>query len=464
MKNKSIRILITMLMVFMAEQRIVAQTEIQDELLKLKIRRFYPSTSLPSNEWIALFSLMPSGVHPVDVESAVGDAKDNLILLSQPDPQTEKNEELLSTNILRKRMVINELIETIGQENTLRLIQVDNFRYLKSYCVEKRLFDPTFLSVPFFHRSLGLDEKQTSQLREIDRRESHEKEEAMEALYMEAKDLNLEKYEKLKKILNPKQRDIYSKLIGRPLNWARLVSTDENFAQSIGECYNANPDKDGFSTLFPTSVKFGVEQLVELRKKSKSYDSINIDHFDYVVFSLLRSNFFKKEMELTESQQEDLDVFLKNVRSKSVISNRLAPQAIRQLVSNDRKYCENLVDILLPSQIEWLKEIELQFRTGLHRETFALTHPLLKKRLELTDIQERKLVEIARSYQSSFSDLQKSCTLEVIKVALENAQHKIDILEKDDKVRFLRLLGVDCNNFKERSRGYIDSLDDSNFK
>ena len=444
-----------------------------DELLKLLIQA-YPENMVSAAKWRNMLNFKYQfGVFP----RVYGSASDFDNLRTLHNAAEQKFEAALGPPIIaldyeyvptaerikeakaKSAKVIEELFDEFGRDKFLRAVQFQNLIHLRGIVNHFKINDPSFMTIPGFRERMNLTAEQRSTLEEIDLEYKQTVLQHLEHLFVTIRDINSDKLSRIKSELSPEQKTLASRLIGSPLNWTRLLSTNEEseIRTMIGERKRETMEVDGYRVLLPEGCDLNIRHFREL-KLTPDYneDELKWPHFDSLLATLLSSDFVAKEMELSDDQQAEIKEFITEVRETSIVSAKFAKERLERLLDGSAKFPPELERILVPLQMDWLRQAELQFFTGDSRSTFGITHPIMVRRLEMSNGTVNKIEEVASEFNEPISQNVSMAETELAKIGFEYGQKRIEVLKQKDRERFQLLTGVNCDRLEELMEAIVE--------
>lgn len=345
------------------------------------------------------------------------------------------------------RLLFEEILNGIGPEIALKSTQAANRTFLNDWCEIYNVFDPSFLSCPTFKERMKLSSETTNKTSEIYKEYKIALREKLEDLFLETRELNKEKLKRFKKSLSAEQNKRVDQLIGKPVDWERLASSNEQIKRILMlYIKDVDPDKVGFR--LPGDTSDVPNPLVKELKTLQDFEDHDIQYFDKLLLGLLSSKFFAGQLEFTDDQQSDFKKYLETVRENSVVSRKFAALRFQALLDGAAEYPAEIKKIALERQLKWLRQTELQFFTGMYIPTFGLTHPRMVKHLKISNSQKKELESIAAEMALEFSDKAKAVDDVVVQLGLEFAAKRIELLTAKEKDRFRDILGIGCDQLE----------------
>ena len=125
-----------------------------------------------------------------------------------------------------------------------------------------------------------------------------------------------------------------------------------------------------FDCKFPEGCQMTPEEFA-----STEIDNLKWPDLDSFLSDFIGTDFISNELELSDAQKIEIQGFLAHAKQTSIISSRYAGQRREALLNGSAKYPEGLEKILVPTQIEALKHIEMQVFTADNDDAFGLRQP-----------------------------------------------------------------------------------------
>ncbi|MFK7769645.1 MAG: hypothetical protein AB8B55_20720 [Mariniblastus sp.] len=105
----------------------------------------------------------------------------------------------------------------------------------------------------------------------------------MQRMYMQLKDLDLEKFERFGEVLSIEQIQSAKELLGSPVEWHKLLSKPESFAQRIAEAQVMDPTS--YAIRLPKNGSITHDDVRGLKSES-DFKALGTKHLDLVVFMI----------------------------------------------------------------------------------------------------------------------------------------------------------------------------------
>jgi hypothetical protein len=111
------------------------------------------------------------------------------------------------------------------------------------------------------------------------------------------------------------------------------------------------------------------------------------------------------------------------------------------LILKKDEHNEVLETVLLPDQIKWLRQAELQLRLSENKSTFGLKDRILAEELKLSDDQSRRIQEIAKKYERRELDYANKVKSAVKNEIIKSIDRSLGVLTKEQSALYQHLLG-----------------------
>ncbi len=247
-------------------------------------------------------------------------------------------------------------------------------------------------------------------------------------------------FEKIQLKLSKQQNYELKNLIGRPLN-VRLW-TNEKFdekTQVYENMKNAAP--------IDVSWRTKSDNAQDEPKSSPDETAATISTIDYLTKGLLVSKTARTEMELTEEQVARLDRLVNGERGDVTVTFNNSRKRLEVLVAPDERsdlFPKQLVDILLPHQLVWLRQVEVQFRTAATFSSFGVLDPLVSTALNLSPTQITGIKRLVGQHEMELATIKKELDVD-LKRLTEKAKHSLLELLSDEQRSLLDQFAGDMN-------------------
>ncbi len=213
------------------------------------------------------------------------------------------------------------------------------------------------------------------------------------------KELALEsdkRWQELLEAMDGSQSKMAKQLLGRPVEWFRIPKT--NRVQRDGEtwlktyvCFSGSKTTD--------ALKGNSKSLFELEQAE--LEKHGIEKFGSLAYELLFATSLWSEYELVQPQRNELT---KTIRLRLNEYGLVVPDDQRRIVAlidGSATYPKTITDLLLPNQLKWFRQMELQV---LLKKKFdssvGLLNPTMISTLELRPAQTKTMRKIAKKYKA----------------------------------------------------------------
>jgi len=165
-----------------------------------------------------------------------------------------------------------------------------------------------------------------------------------------------------------------------------------------------------------------------------------------MLFSVLSSEFFQHQLEFTNEQTKDIANYLDETRQSSVLSGKFRAARFATLLEGNADYPKTLAEILIPEQVVFLRQAELQFYSGAARTSFGLLHKKVALSLDLTATQIDKIKSVVTDFEPKLQGVLREVHEKLTVVGVEYARERIKLITPVDKKRFKLLTGEDSDD------------------
>lgn len=320
----------------------------------------------------------------------------------------------------------DHLAELVDRRELLLEVQRKNVAYFEKRNQIGASFDVTFLTNPKLSDSLKLTAKQKERLEREHRKIADYQNKLWDEFGPAYDNLSERALNDINSILDDDQRKEFKKLVGTPINWARLI---EQF--------------DSFEYFFRVSDPNANFVGVGLNRGIGDDDRPAIDVF---LFTLLRADFLRKELDLSADQKQKLVTTLDDYQVSRVIDESRSNDRFDELLADKTAdFPKEVADILLGHQEDTLRQIELQFRTGAYRFSFGALHPRLVEKLELTRRQQNRIEEISTRFEGELIAFSDEAKIQFAKLMRSRYLNTMTVLDDEQLRRYSLLTGVDTS-------------------
>jgi len=362
-------------------------------------------------------------------------ANDSRILFFQAEGKTEIVERMRANQEIKLANLVPKCLEELGPEGQLLIMQHSNRGQLKHYAKRKGLqLDSSFLSNPKLRSELGVTAERyrmvEDELNEVRTRIYG----SFKAKLSELQQKNLKAVEE---VLDASQRMRFKNRFGEPIQWLRQELGNESFKNLLGMLNNS----ESGPRIRPRNQSV-TREMRDNFESPDEFENENTPVVGYFLYSVLRSPFFHREMEFTQGQESQLSELLASWRESVFITMQFHKQRIQELLDGKAKYPDDLKEILLPHQLEWLPTCELQLYTAKHLFSFGLLAPTVIEAFELSPEQQKKLKTLANEYEKSYARLSGDLKKRLAIVLSGVFARSIKILDARQRERYKLLTGL----------------------
>lgn len=294
--------------------------------------------------------------------------------------------------------------------------------------------DSTYLLSDLLTERLQLTSDQRAQLKEIATSRQQQEDGLKRKLLVRARELQLEKLDKLLSVLTEAQRADYLDVVGKPIDWFRTDDPQGGVAAIVSAVKQGSRIRRGKSATDRETARkeFANKGISELPER-----------FDAILWLMLASDLVRQECEMTKEQTQELDLLVRAIRDCCVLSSEQGQQRKTSLLEGTlpAEGQEQLEPILLPSQLAWLRRAELQLRLSPDADTLGLSDSDLAGRLQLTAAQAKAIREIAREFGEREQQVSESANQQLRQVQVKSTEAAFEILTESQRAKYESLVG-----------------------
>ena len=241
--------------------------------------------------------------------------------------------------------------------------------------------------------------------------------------------------EEMNDALDAKQRQQFKKLIGTPINWARMIESWDDF-EYVFRVSDPNGNLESVGVRRgPTNPTEAVDELPKV---------------DVFLFMLLSTEFLRKELDLTEKQNLKLLKTLKDYRQHRVVDESDSVARFEALLNSKVSFPKEVTDLLVRHQEGCLRQVELQFRTGNYRYSFGLLHPQLAEKLELSEKQKATINRVSVRFRDEVTEFSAEAKRQFASLMRDEYLKTMKILNSKQLARYSLLTGLDTSGIQSR--------------
>jgi hypothetical protein len=327
-----------------------------------------------------------------------------------------------------------ELLSVLGHERFDASIRALNRDFLEQKLASEGQDKNAFLLSKLLAERLELDTEQLAKLRQIHEKHHRQEEQINREFFIDARELQEDKLNKLLARLTAGQRADYLEVIGKPIDWFRRSDPKGGIAAIISMVKQGSTERRVKSTLERDTARqdFAAKGVSELPER-----------FDAILWHMLSSDSVRRECEMTAEQEAEVELLCKAIRNCCEISSEQAKRRKQELLNGEFPGMEKeaIAKILLPSQLAWLRRAELQLRLSPQIDTFGLADAAAIERFELTSRQLIELRETADLFSDREQQLSNDTNQKVSQNRIECAKAALEVLSDSQRARYQAWLG-----------------------
>ncbi len=248
-------------------------------------------------------------------------------------------------------------------------------------------------------------------------------------LTQELSDASSDRWKKLLRLLDSEQEKFAKTRIGKPIEWHRAIRKLElrrvTYEQFVKPHYELVPAID---------EKRWMEQSIK-----NSPELRNAVFVEQLVHAMLGEEGIWDELELVADQREKLQSLtqgrIDSEQGSTGMHLWIMPQPRMRfsgLLTGTSELPKKIDDILLPDQLEWLRQIEFQIRTEpKYDSTVGLLDPRVIKHLKLTDQQQAEMKVIGDEFAETLRSSTEKINVEKKRIEDELESKLADLLDKE---------------------------------
>lgn len=257
----------------------------------------------------------------------------------------------------------------------------------------------TYLADNTFAELLKLTDEQKKQIQKEIEKANKKLESTINRLLDQLHDISDRRWNAMIETLDNEQGKQATNLLGKPIEWFR-TSTPPEFRNSV----------NGYGGLTITGRK-----ATELNPKDgqalsdipePELEKHGIEFFDSLVYQMLFETSLWDEFELVDAQKEELKTEIRSRLNDNVMVAPRGAERLELLLQNKADYPKTITDLLLPTQLKWFRQMELQIRLGPeYTSTVGLTHPRIVELLRIGNKEKHELSEIGSNYEEQEKEI-----------------------------------------------------------
>ena len=286
---------------------------------------------------------------------------------------------------------------------------------------------------------LDLDSEQQKRLAELADQYKARKKEASKALADGLRKLRDEYRAKMVRCLDVHGRRWFDATFGEPVDL--LDENGQSIFFELVEKYDFAPSDGVLETVRSFAADSGTAHRTSAGREGQfgQEDGSETIAVDAIEYALIRSDLVQQEMDLTESQSKAIrEAFI----GKQVeLTNKDRDSRLKQLIAGDAASRSELRNVLSPSQIERLDQIEIQIRTSGNLDSFGILDVFVALHLELGPEDRREVAQLSQEYRAAVANLLNKHRAASQQMLREYQQQSFDVLRDAQKQTFASFFG-----------------------
>lgn len=355
-----------------------------------------------------------------------------------PEGEQQRDAHVQLMALMDDKTLAQAAFDAMGTEWCTKIVVERVLTELEQANRDQEYSDRTFLAQPAFRKALKLSERQSTDIESILEQAKLDLTELLDQHNQQLRDLADNLWNDLLRVLDERQRLRATELLGKPAHWFYALKSPE-FVQEDFRLGGSGKSIHGRLLLETArSIATTPDTLTpdQLRKHG-------IARFESLVYRMFFNESIWTELECTEEQISQLkgDFRFDLLDRIYVVPCEGAPR-LKALVDGTAEYPKELVDFLLPPQMKWFRQIELQVRLGYrYASTVGLLSPEMVAELALKSVQKENLAEIGKQHLANENELVKAKEYEVQQFRDRLQSRLAEVLNDEQRTLYKRLTG-----------------------